>query len=136
MPSALDIMEQLAALEGDLLRTGCPKGKVALLTKGWRTKAQRQARHAALVKLHAEFFPLLVGHKAARAVGDAIHRYETTSWPRDRESGLRPRDALNAACFDVLMHSNRVLGHESLRRMWVKQCASDYPKARGRCAAE
>jgi hypothetical protein len=116
------MMEQIDAFEGDLLRAGCPKGKVALLTKGWRAKvqrkAQRQARDAALERLHAEFFPLLVGHTAARAVGGAILRYETTSWPRDRVSGVPPHDALDAACREVLLHSNRTLGRESLRRRW------------------
>ena len=136
MPSAADIPGLLKTWATVLAGAGHPDGAAALLIVrddgvdslpaamgapwGWRATAQHQARDDAIRQLHAQHFPELVGRAAARAVGGALRRYQSTSWPRDRRSHRRP-DGVDGACYDLLTLADRVPSEETLRRMFAAE---------------
>lgn len=101
------------------------------LPRRWRSEARRRQRDMALIELRARHFPALWGREAARAVGAAVRRYQTTSWPRDKCAGRRP-DGLHGLSFDLLSVAE-LPGEEVLRRLFARVFheASKYPAAAG-----
>jgi hypothetical protein len=79
---------------------------------GWRGECQRAARDVALVRLWRTWFPGTFGREAARQVGVACRRYQSSRWTHDVRAKRRP-DGLNGAVADVLRHgptpSDRIL---------------------------
>ena len=137
MPSALDIMEQLAAWATALADAGRPDGEKALLIVrndgvdslpaamnapwNWRTAAQHQARDDAIRALHAQHFSQLVGRAAARAVAAVLSRYEAVGWLRDSRTHRRP-DGVAGACYDVLDADAHAPGEARIRQILAADC--------------
>jgi len=86
------------------------------LAPGWRAAERRERRDLALLELHRGHFAGLKGRAAARAIAAAVHRYETTSWPRDRAGHRRP-DGRSGMLYDALS-LGEVPGEETLRRLF------------------
>jgi hypothetical protein len=79
----------------------------------WRSVMRRRRRD----EIYVEIFPDLRGvSRRARAITEAIDRYQTSSWRHDRDSGRRPA-GVNGLIYDLLSLGERLLDVEALRKL-------------------
>jgi hypothetical protein len=74
----------------------------------WRSAERRRKRDRLYVQIGQTHFPHLKGLPLARAIIAEIDRYQTSSWPRDRDNGRRPAGA-NGLIFDLLSLGEHLL---------------------------
>jgi hypothetical protein len=89
------------------------------LPDDWWTAGRRAIRNRALGYLAESYFPKLSGRTLASAVHRALHRYETTSWPRDYKTMRRP-DNISGALYDVL-NNGGCPSYELLRKLYCNK---------------
>jgi hypothetical protein len=82
----------------------------------WRSVARRQRRAEIYAEIARTLFPALIGRPLAKAIIEAIARYQSASWRHDRESGARPNGA-NALLYDLLSLDEHLLDIDALRRV-------------------
>jgi hypothetical protein len=81
----------------------------------WRIELARARRNRAIAEL-LRYYPAASIRQRAKAVAQAVRRYETTGWKRDRQSGRRP-DAARGALYDLLAIGAGVPDECQLRRI-------------------
>ena len=85
------------------------------LTPGWRDVIAARRREIAFAALLATLTPLPSCRAKSDELSTRLHRYEATSWPRDRAAGRRPSGAEGLA-FDYLQ-TNGPTSAERIRKM-------------------
>ena len=81
----------------------------------WRTELARARRNRAIAEL-LQYFPAMSIRQRAKAIAQAVRRYETTGWKRDRQSRRRP-DGVRGAVYDLLAIGAGVPDECQLRRI-------------------
>lgn len=84
--------------------------------RNYRSALRRRQRDALYCKIGQTCFPHLTGLPLARAIIAEIDRYQTSSWPRDRDNGRRPT-GINGLIFDLLALRAHMLDAEALRKL-------------------
>jgi hypothetical protein len=81
----------------------------------WRIELARAQRNRAIAKL-LRYYPAASIRQRAKAVVQAVRRYEPTGWKRDRQSGRRP-DGVRGALYDLLAIGAEIPDECQLRRI-------------------
>jgi hypothetical protein len=81
----------------------------------WRIELVRAQRNRAIAEL-LRYYPVVSIRQRAKAVAQAVRRYEPTGWKRDRQSGRRP-DGARGALYDLLAIGAEIPDECQLRRI-------------------
>jgi hypothetical protein len=82
----------------------------------WRSQTRRRRRDGIYAEIAGTLFPALIGRPLAKAIIEAIARYQSAAWLRDWKSDARPNGA-NALLYDLLSLDEHLLEIDALRRL-------------------